>query len=119
MAWTYSGDPSSSEVDEYRFLLGDTDPEEPILQDGEIQYIVDTYTNHNTRLFHLYDAAANYFARQIERKVGPIEEKPQERMRHFRYKANYYRDLVKGVGLSLPISSKSIFKKGMHDNARY
>ena len=99
MAWTYSGDPSSSDLDKYRFLIGDTDANEPILQDGEITFVVNSYENHNERLYILYDAAADYFARQIERKVGPIEEKPTERLRYFRTKANYYRRIVNGIGL--------------------
>lgn len=116
MAWTYSGDPTSSELDKYRFFLGDTDPEEPILQDGEIQFVIDEYKSHNYRLFLLYDAAANFFARQIEFKVGPIEEKPQERMRHFRYKANYYRSSISAVGFGGVKTVPTIFTKGMHDN---
>lgn len=119
MAWTYSGDPSTTDVDEYRFHIGDTDAEEPILQDGEIQYIVANHKNHNTRLYLLFDAAALYFARQIERKVGPIEEKPLERQRHYEAKAAYYRKLVTGLGFSRPVSTLPIFNKGMHDNARY
>jgi predicted SnoaL-like aldol condensation-catalyzing enzyme len=121
MAWTYSGDPSSSELDKYRFFVGDTDVEEPILQDGEVQFVIDSYKNHNTRLYHLFDAAAHYFARQIERKVGPIEEKPVERLRYYRTKANYYRQYASTT--SLPITATtlkpSIFRVGMNDNARY
>lgn len=119
MAWTYSGDPSANDVDKYRFFIGDTNAKEPILQDGEVQFVVNTYDDHNTRLYHLYDAAANFFARKIERTVGPITEKPFERQKHYASKAAQYRMLVTGVGLSMPVPTKSIFNKGMHDNGRY
>lgn len=121
MAWTYSGDPSANDLDKYRFFVGDTDETEPILQDGEVMFVVNTYESHNERLYYLYDAAADYFARQIDRKVGPIEEKTTERLRYFRTKANYYRRIVNGVGLSLPKSAykEASFRVGMNDNARY
>ena len=31
MSWNYSGNPASSLVDECRFLIGDTNPNEPIM----------------------------------------------------------------------------------------
>ena len=41
MAWTYSGDPGASALDEIRFLIADTDSTKLwTLQDGEIQYAV-------------------------------------------------------------------------------
>jgi hypothetical protein len=119
MAWTYSGDPSSSEKDLYRFYIGDTMEDDPILQDGEVNFVVSTIEDHSARLYQLYDAAAQFFARQIERKVGPIEERPLERQRHFEAKAAYYKKLISSYGLSIPKASDTIFTKGMHDNARY
>lgn len=116
MTWTYSGDPSTSEVDKYRFLIGDTQETEPILQDGEIAFVLAEYSNHNSRLFHLYDAAAQFFARKIKRKVGPIEEEPLERQMHFEKKAAYYKALTTMTGLSLPVSTSTVFTKGIHDN---
>lgn len=116
MAWTYTGDPTSSEKDEYRFIIGDTAATEPILQDGEIEYVLATHSARNTRLYHLYDACAQFFARKYKRKVGPIEESPYMRQQHYERKAAYYKGLVTGVGVSLPKSAPIIFRKGMHDN---
>ena len=54
MSWTYSGNPANSQVDECRFLLGDTNESAPIMQDEEIQYIIDTYgSNENQVLYQL------------------------------------------------------------------
>lgn len=36
MTWTYSGDPSSSSRDRLRFLIGDTDPDDPQITDEEV-----------------------------------------------------------------------------------
>jgi hypothetical protein len=41
MTWTYSADPSASDVDQVRFLLQDTDPSFTLLQDEEIQWLID------------------------------------------------------------------------------
>jgi hypothetical protein len=47
MPWSYSSDPSSSAKDEVRFLTGDTDVNKPwTLQDPEIQYAVNLYSDH-------------------------------------------------------------------------
>lgn len=37
-ASTYSGDPTTSPVDEVRFLVGDTDPNAWLMTDGEVAY---------------------------------------------------------------------------------
>jgi hypothetical protein len=39
-AWTYSGDPTTSPKDEVRFLINDTNPGNPQLQDAEIRYLL-------------------------------------------------------------------------------
>jgi hypothetical protein len=40
MTYSYSGDPSDSEVDAVRFLIGDTDASDWLLTDEEIQWTV-------------------------------------------------------------------------------
>jgi hypothetical protein len=117
MTWSYSGDPASSELDRYRFTIGDTDTAEPVLKDEEINFILASYTSHYERLYHLYDNAAQYFARRVSRKLGPQSEFTSDRQKHFETKAEFYRQQMQGsFGLSLPKSSASIFTKGMHDN---
>lgn len=43
--WTYSGDPNQSAKDQVRFLVGDTSEKEPLLQDGEIKWLLSQYQN--------------------------------------------------------------------------
>lgn len=40
MSWSYSGNPSDSALDEVRFLVGDTDAGDQLLQDQEIEYLL-------------------------------------------------------------------------------
>ncbi|NLD21613.1 MAG: hypothetical protein GX664_03905 [Bacteroidales bacterium] len=116
MAWSYSGDPKTSEKDKYRFLIGDTNVDDPILQDEEIEFIISEHPNHNMRLYQLYDRAADYFARKIKRTVGPIEEDPTERLQYFKQKAEYYKMRISTPSFKAPKISPPIFYKGMHDN---
>lgn len=118
MAWTYSGNPADSEKDKYRFMLGDTDEEEPVLTDEEIEFVIAEYSNENIRLYQLFDKAAIYFARQIEFKIGPIMEKPHDRLEFFKAKAIEYYKKAYGVTTAIPSIKcvPSSFWKGMHDN---
>jgi len=119
MTWTYSGDPKDSDKDKFRFLITDTDPLQPILQDEEIQYVLDTYASDNARLYRLFDAMANNFARAIKKSLGPQSEDPTARQKFFEEKAVYYRKLATASsGLSMPVSAPPIFDKGMTDNLR-
>jgi hypothetical protein len=43
MTWTYSGDPGASTLDEVRFLIQDTDTDDQLLSDEEINYLADGY----------------------------------------------------------------------------
>lgn len=40
MSWNYSGNPATSDLDEVRFLLQDTDETTPLFEDEEIQYSI-------------------------------------------------------------------------------
>lgn len=43
MTWSYSGDPSSSTLDEIRFLIQDTDTNDQLLSNEEITYLSGAY----------------------------------------------------------------------------
>lgn len=68
MSFTYTGNPSESETDAIRFLVGDTDADEPLLQDEEIIWLSSLWTQQ----FSVYwtaamacDAIAARFAREV------------------------------------------------------
>lgn len=117
MSWTYTGDPASSELDKYRFLIGDTIQTQPIYQDEEINFVLGSTTIVNERLYQLFDGAATRFARDIRKSLGPQSEDPTKRQEFFESKAAYYRKLrASSSGLSQPKSTPTIFTKGMQDN---
>lgn len=118
MSFSYSADPSASPLDEARFLIGDTDSSNPIMQDEEIQYIIDTYgAGTNSSKYQLFDRAATLFARDIKRSLGPQSEDPTERLKFFKEQADYYKKLLSIGGVSVPkYSYPKTFRKGMFSN---
>lgn len=118
MSFSYSGDPSSSELDEARFLLGDTDSTDPIMQDEEIQYIIDTYkAGTNACKYQLFNRAATLFARDIKRSLGPQSEDPTGRLNFFKEQADYFKNLVVVGGVSpTNYAYPKTFRKGMFSN---
>jgi hypothetical protein len=118
MSFSYSGDPSTSALDEARFLLGDTNAEEPIMQDEEIQYIINTYqAGSNSFKYQLFNRAATLFARDIRRSLGPQTEDPTTRLDYYKEQAEYYKKLVAIGGVSIPqLAYPKIFRKGMLSN---
>lgn len=117
MSWSYSGDPSKSEIDAYRFAIQDTDTSCQIMQNEEIQYILDTYANKNERMYQLFSRMAILFARDIKKSLGPQMEDPTERIKFFKEQAEAYRKLRSTSGFSVPkYASPKIFYKDMQNN---
>ena len=118
MSWSYSGNPADSTLDECRFLIGDTNESDPIMQDEEIKYIIDTYgPNENQIKYQLFNRAATIFARDIKRTLGPQSEDPTERLNFFKQQAKSYKAKISAAGLSLPkYSDPKTFRKGMQNN---
>jgi hypothetical protein len=56
VSFTYSGNPSDSDKDEVRFLIGDTDAARPELKDAEVNYLLTIYPKQDG--FPNYRAAA-------------------------------------------------------------
>ena len=101
MSWSYSGNPKDSPIDEVRFLVGDTNKNEPILQDEEIQYLIDEYgANTNVLRYYVFTHVATIFARDIKRTLGPQSEDPTKRLEYFQQQAKHYEGLLASSGLS-------------------
>lgn len=118
MSWSYSGNPKESPIDEVRFLVGDTNKNEPILQDEEIQYLIDEYgANANVLRYYVFTHAATIFARDIKRTLGPQSEDPTKRLEYFQQQAKHYEGLLASAGISLPkYVYPKVFRKGMQNN---
>lgn len=131
MSYSYSGNPADSELDLYRFNIGDTgelavgltqeDDATPttgfLLTNEELEFVLLTYDTHDVRMFTLYTALANKVAKRYKRSLGPQSEDPTTMYRHFKELAKEYDSKTSSsTGLSSPsYNSSKIFSKGMHD----
>lgn len=91
MAWTYGGDPSANNRDKVRFLIGDTDSTNELLQDAEITFLFNEW-NSNAYLAaaHACDSLAAKFAGKADnsKSVGDLSISTQ-----FGQQADRYRSL--------------------------
>jgi hypothetical protein len=118
MSWNYSGNPASSPKDELRFIIGDTNQAEPIMQDEELDYLIAEYgANRNLLLYNTFVRTATLFARDIKRSLGPQSEDPTERLKFFKEQANAYKSKLAIAGISVPTYQyPKAFRKGLHSN---
>lgn len=118
MSFSYSGDPSLSPLDECRFLLGDTDENNHMMQDEEINYIIaQSNSNQNLLRYTLFNQAATIYAKAIKRSLGPQSEDPTSRLNYFKQQAEEYKRRMSVSGLSIPrFAHPKVFYKGMQNN---
>ena len=57
MTWTYSGDPATNARDAIRFLTGDTDTNDQLINDEEIAWTNNQVTGSDTATTALYEVS--------------------------------------------------------------
>ncbi|MBC7340956.1 MAG: hypothetical protein H5U02_00620 [Clostridia bacterium] len=72
MAWTYSGNPAGSALDQVRALIGDTDQENPILSDEEILFFLSEEGSARRAAPRAALAAAAKFAKEADKAIGDL-----------------------------------------------
>lgn len=118
----YTGNPEASPIDMIRFIIGDTDPDNPLFTDEELWYMYNHYgDNENMLMYQVYMAAATRYAKDgIKRSLGPQSEDPTARLNYFKDRAKYYEGLVAISGLRVTPANgyayPKIFRKGMFSN---
>ena len=134
MTWTYSGDPSSSDLDAVRFIIGDTDTNDQLLTNAEINYMI---TYHGTLLRACSESAlaiAAKFARLMSRSIGGLSADFSVKYQQYMDLADdlHHRDILRPVrpfisgykrsekeSVEMDTDREStISRKGIHDNIR-
>lgn len=69
MAWTYTN-PSASDKDEVRFLIGDTDESDQLLSDEEINFLIDTWLTVHGTTFYVASIACETIAARLAREIS-------------------------------------------------
>jgi hypothetical protein len=67
MAFTYAGDPANSQLEAVRFHCGDTDADQQLLNDAEINYVIGLAPNTFMAAADACEAIAAKFTRKIDR----------------------------------------------------
>jgi len=121
MAWTYSGDPASSNLDAVRYYIGDTDTTDQLLTNAEINFEVAEHGNALGAALSCCMALAAKFARQADYKIGP--EQVWASQRATQYRALYKELKVKKgpykaapVGAPTNVTGTPIFGIGQFDS---
>lgn len=83
MAWSYTNNPSTRTIDEVRFLLGDTDADDPQLQDEEITYLLTTYSTARLAALNGARALLAKYARLVDKAVGDLRLSLSQRHEHY------------------------------------
>lgn len=74
MVFEYSGDPNTNKKDEVRFLIGDTDTSEQLLQDGEINYLLTKYNQDAIgAAIQACETIMAKFSRLFDEAVGSVK----------------------------------------------
>lgn len=82
--FTYSGNPKANKKDELRFLIGDTDGDDPILLDGEILFLLGQYNNSPINAaIRACEMIMAKFARMVDETVGQVSISFSQRMKTY------------------------------------
>ncbi len=97
MAWTYGADPTNSDRDAVRLLIGDTDTNDQQLQDSEIEYFLSAYGSTGSgrvapAAVDACDALVAKYARQADVTNQGLSVKAGQRYEHYLALAKQLRD---------------------------
>jgi hypothetical protein len=71
--FTYSHNPASGPRDQVRFLIGDTDSSDPLLYDGEIDWLNSQYGSPMHAAIRACETIISKFSRQADESVGQVK----------------------------------------------
>lgn len=107
MSWSYSGDPASSHKDAVRFYVGDIDPNLPLLQDEDIQFLLDKWLDvYGSDLMVAAGAAeiiANHFGREVSVSADGVSVGSNELQQKYNDIAMNLREMYKVEQIGTPI----------------
>lgn len=132
MTWSYSGDPASSDLDEVRFWLQDTDTTDQLMTDEEIQFVIDSnVAAFNSNIYAASvcaETVAARFTREIAVAADGVSASVEQLQQKYNDLAASLRDQYR-TRMGIPSAGgieygeypdttiKPLsFGKGMHDN---
>jgi hypothetical protein len=89
MTWSYTGDPADNQRDEVRFLIGDTDFGDQLVQDEEINYALGAEPTPTAAAVRVARALASKLSRKVDKQVGDLKLSLSQQAKHFRELADF------------------------------
>lgn len=83
MGFSYGAKPQTDQKDEIRLLIGDTDSNDPLLQDAEINYFISVEGESRRAAARSALAIVAKFARCVNESVGRIKVSFEQRVDHY------------------------------------
>jgi hypothetical protein len=82
--FSYSGNPKlGGDVEKVRFLIGDTNSKDPLLQDEEIEYLIETEGSVNKAAIAAAEAIAAQSAKLVNETAGKTSKSYSDRAKAF------------------------------------
>jgi len=123
MTWSYSGNPADSPKDAVRFEIGDTNQEDQLISDEEINYCLASEKNTLAAAARCCEVIARKFARQADKAIGRTRIAASQKSKAYRELAKQLRNKVTAYSgipyeyyTACGVEVESIFTKGMTDN---
>lgn len=106
--WSYDETDLTNRTNEVRFLVGDTDASDPLVQDEEIDRLLVLYPPIATKPAYLAaaavaDAIAFKFARLFDRSVGALQGSFSQKHQHYKALAETLRVAHQTNGVGVPV----------------
>lgn len=89
--FTYGGDPAARPIDAVRFLVGDTNPKRPLLDDREVAYAIAQNPDANLAAASLAEHLFGVFTSKGDFSVGPVSKSFSKVAELFKKKADQLR----------------------------
>jgi len=111
MSWAYGGRPESNDVDAVRLLVGDTDSDEPLVSDEEIEFALSQTRTLPGAGSVTANAIAALFSRDVDLSVSGGNYSESQRSQHYRELAQRLDKQSQSApprsGVSVPVPSIS------------
>lgn len=119
MTWSYSGDPSASDKDHIRYIIGDTKESMPLLSDEEIMFEFAKKMDVKLSALECVDRIIASLAQEVSYTIGPEHVAAGDKYKHY---LTIYRRLQSEIlgAMTMPINTQAdrpaCFDIGMTDN---
>jgi hypothetical protein len=116
VSFSYSGNPATSDTDSVRFLLGDTESSDPLLQNEEIEFLLEQWSGN---LYSAAAAGAEQIAAQVTRETpysgDGVDTNTDILQQKFMLLASQLRMLARRKGYAAAIYAGGIDRSDVED----